>query len=129
MTRLALASALLLATFATGCGGRYHRARYVYAVRGLPIAVVAVRAPILAPPAPPMPPEPPMPPPQAAPQTIIVHAPPGSVVIVTPQGGRPQVVRQVPQAAPPPQEAPDAPEQPEAPQVEPQDQGWFQGGR
>jgi hypothetical protein len=125
MTRLALAaSALLLATFATGCGGRHYRARYVY-VQGPPVAVLAVRGPMYAPP--PAPPAPPMPPPPAAgPQTIVVHAPPGSVVIVNPQGGRPQVVQ--PQSAPP-QEAPDAPEQPEAPPVEPQDQGWFQGGR
>lgn len=129
MTRFALASALLLVTFATGCGGRYYRARYVYAVQGPPVAVVAVRGPILAPaeapPAPP--PAPPMPPPPAAgPRPIIVHAPPGSVVIVNP-GGRPQVVQQqAPQVAPPPpQEAPEAPEQP----AEPQDQGWFEGGR
>jgi len=115
MTRTYLAFAVILvASFTSGCGRYRYRHRIMYAVPA-PVAVIAVR-PVY---------EPPTPPPPAQPRPIVVHAPPGSVVIINPQGGRPQVVRQVPAAS----EAPAELEAPAAPAAPPEaDEGWFDSG-
>lgn len=115
MTRTTLAfAAVLIASFTSGCGRYYYRHRVMYAVPA-PVAVVPVRTVYAAPP---------VPPPPAQPRPIVVHAPPGSVVIVN-QQGRPQVVRQVP-AAPVAPETPVEPETPAAPAAPAEtDEGWF----
>ncbi|MFT3774149.1 MAG: hypothetical protein QM820_52970 [Minicystis sp.] len=123
MTRTTLAlTAILVASFTSGCGRYYYRHRVMYAVPAEPVAVVAVR-PVYAPPPPPV-----APPPPPAARPIVVHAPPGSVVIVNP--GRPPVVRQQMPAEPEMPVAPEAPAEPEAPApavpAEPEE-GWFNG--
>lgn len=125
MNRLTLASTvLLIATFTAGCG-RYYRARYAYVYaepEPVPVAYVVERPAIQAPP--------PAPAPRPAPQarTIVVHAPPGSTVIVNPNGKAGQVIR-VP-ARPPARVAPEPAEVPDTPSpVQPQEpeQPWFEG--
>ncbi|APR84249.1 Translation initiation factor 2 [Minicystis rosea] len=119
--------AVLVASFSSGCGRYYYRHRVMYAVPEPAPVMVAVR-PAYAPPPPPV-----APPPPAAPRTIVVHAPPGSVVIVNP-GRAPVVRRQVPVAPPPvapasPEVDPDAPAAPDAPSAPVEtDEGWFNGG-
>jgi hypothetical protein len=144
MTRATLASAaLVLVSLAgsTGCSSgyhdsyrapRYHRyQRYAYTY-GAPVVAVNVRPVVyVAPPPPAAPPPPPAPPAPPAARPIIVHAPPGSVIIINPQGtpGEVQYVRRgapspyaPPQYAPPPryhqpqQPPPPAAEEPEAPE-------------
>jgi len=133
MTRTTLAlTVVLLASFTSGCGRYYYRHRVMYAVPVEPVEEVVGVETGYSPPPPPAPRPPPPPPPAprpraAAPRQIIVHAPPGSVVIVTP--GRPTVVRKQAPVAPVEPAEPEAPPPPPAAPAEPTepDEGWFNG--
>jgi hypothetical protein len=132
MTRAHLASAALVALTmlgSTGCGGRYHHARYRYGyVARFQVVPVAVEAPVAYEP-------PPAPPPRPSPRIMHVTSPhlaPGTtVIIVNPTPAQVRAARGAPVApvAPPSHDEPQDEAPPPPPQQAPQqgDPSWFDG--
>jgi hypothetical protein len=133
MTRANLASValVLVAVFgSTGCCSQYGQARYGYRARLRHVIWVpgAPAAPPMVAPAPPPPPAPPQPAYAAysgGSQPIVVHAQPGTTIVIVnqPGGGQPTVQYLPGGAYAPRQQAPVAPP---APPVQENPNGWGQ---